>query len=118
MSDNPKSSAVVMASADGGTAVDVMELYEGEVFDLTDIQADYLETSGSSVTVELYDEEVGTGAGVLDDLVDHFRLQAGGDEYYESNLNRREVEHGIVALVSPAQDADILLTVGGTSKTV
>jgi len=109
-SRKPVSDTVDVPSGDSSN-FDVINLRAEESMSLEEITVDYDAGAGTAATVEIYDEPDGTSSGSESDLVDKFRLAAGGEK--NPDMEWRDIENGVLVTTGGNQDAAITVTVGG-----
>lgn len=109
-SRKPVSDTVDVASGDSSN-FDVINLRSEESMSLEEVRVDYDDSGTTAATVEVYDEPDGTSSGSESDLVDKFRLAAGGEK--NPDMEWRDIQDGVLVTTGGGQDAAITVTVGG-----
>ena len=121
MSDKDyNNSGTASISSGDGAPVDVLELRDGESFELSFLRVDYGsghdETDPTSFKVDLYDESVGTSSSDLDRHIDSFHA-IPGDYIVIDDADYELFERGIVVEGDGNNDSEVQFTVGGVSTT-
>ena len=102
----------------GGTAVPVtaLELRDEETFSVSNVKVENENAATTEAFIEVYDETSDTAEEDLSDVRDGFFLSPG-DTLTLEDLDYSDFEDDIVLYPSGAQDARVLVTIGGVVVT-